>query len=109
MNPKHLALVCDYLRSRKNPDSYINDEVGIPQVGMTPELAASTARAWLDIAEAMNFAALGEMFCEQLVRAYLPNAQAWKEDQAAAERVYQRRRGSGDRDESTGILIRGEI
>ena len=82
---EQFALVCDYLRSRENPADYINDAVGIAQVGVPIEVQTIKANRILDTMEAMNFAALGEQIAQHLVDAYLQKALDWKAEQRTCE------------------------
>jgi hypothetical protein len=70
MKPEQIALVCDYLRTKDNPEEYVNDEAYIASPMDALEL--------LDHAESMNFAAIGEAYVSRFFDAYLNKAIDWK-------------------------------
>lgn len=75
MKPEQLALVCDFLRTRENPENWINDEAYIASPRDAIEL--------LDHAEAMNFAAIGEAYVKRFFDAHLDKALDWKAEKEA--------------------------
>jgi hypothetical protein len=87
-----LALVCDYLRSKNDPVGYINDEIGIPEVGRHRCDARVEADWMLNCIEAMEFSQVGEWLADRLIAGYLEKAEQWKserkiEDRSTLERM----------------------
>jgi hypothetical protein len=78
---EQIALVTDYIRSKDDMAGYINDVIGIDNVGRSHSERRKEAEFFCATAEAMQFDQLGEWLVDKLVCAYFDKAIEWKWNQ----------------------------
>lgn len=74
---EEIAKLCDWLRQTRDPQAYINDEIWLERNEVTD---------FLNTAESMEFAQIGELFVSKLLRKYSEQARAYIDERDLRER-----------------------